>query len=175
MPTADGGAVSSRHDPSRRRHKSSLPRAPQTITGSLARYRRHHQRGGAAAGQWATAVVGPCALRRLHHALDRGVGAGAGRLKLIPRSPSAFRPASVISIHIIGMWRCDPCGHDRPETAFPATVQAQVPDASLRGGPNAGTGIQHSLDSRLAGPDDCNFMILCKCPSASRRFISIAF
>jgi hypothetical protein len=31
---------------------------------------------------------GPRSLRRLHHALDRGVEGGAGELRLIPRSPS---------------------------------------------------------------------------------------
>jgi hypothetical protein len=30
--------------------------------------------------------------------------------------------------------------------------------ASFRGESKAGTGIQHSLDSRLAGPDDFNLM-----------------
>jgi replicative DNA helicase len=47
------------NDPSRRRHKGSLPRAPQTITGSLAHHRRHRRHGGAARGQWTTPVLGP--------------------------------------------------------------------------------------------------------------------
>jgi hypothetical protein len=72
-----------------RRHQGSLPRKAQTA-GRFGGSRRHRRHGGAYYAA-RTEGMGSRSLRRLHHALDRGVAIGAGELRLIPRSPSARR------------------------------------------------------------------------------------
>jgi hypothetical protein len=85
---AHGGAVSSSVDSALGRHQGSLPRKAQTAAGPLGRRRHHRRRGGAFGAEFWVGLLAPRALRRLPHALDRGVAVRAGELRLTPRSPS---------------------------------------------------------------------------------------
>jgi hypothetical protein len=64
------------------------------------------------------------------------------------------------ALHVeAGVWAAvDERGHTVLCRISAAGQLRSVWGASFRGESKAGTGIQHSLDSRMAGPDNCNFV-----------------